>query len=54
MGRPRKLKTPKQEIAAILRWAEQQGFHNIAAELQATLALLPPETSTKPDKRPRP
>jgi hypothetical protein len=51
MTRPTNLARAATKIAHLIRWAEQQGFHNIAAELQATLALLPPESSAKPDKR---
>jgi hypothetical protein len=41
MGRPRKLKTAKQEIADVIRWAELAGFLNIAAALRRALAALP-------------
>jgi hypothetical protein len=37
-GRPPKFKTPKQEIADVLRWAEQQGFMNVATALRRALA----------------
>ena len=43
MGRPRKIKTAKQEIAGVLKWAEQQGFENIAAALRRALAAMPAE-----------
>jgi hypothetical protein len=36
----------------MISWAEQRGFHNIAAELQAVLALLPDEPG-KPEPRRR-
>jgi hypothetical protein len=37
MPRPRKKKTPKQEIADVIRWAEKQGFINIAEALRRAL-----------------
>jgi|HubBroStandDraft_6_1064221.scaffolds.fasta_scaffold2918185_2 hypothetical protein len=41
MGRQPKFKTAKREIADVLRWAERQGFVNIAEALRRALALLP-------------
>jgi hypothetical protein len=37
-GRPPEVKTPKQEIADVLKWAQQQGFLNVAAALRRALA----------------
>jgi hypothetical protein len=41
MPKGRKKKNAKQKIADVIKWAERQGFHNIAAELRAALAELP-------------
>ena len=51
---PRRAKTTTAEgkIADVIRWADRQGFHNIAAELREALALLPiPEPLTTRAKR---
>ena len=40
MGRPTNLERAAAKIGSAARWAERQGFHNIAAELHAALALL--------------
>ena len=40
MARPPKVKTPKQEIADVIRWAEKQGFLNIAEALRRALDAL--------------
>jgi hypothetical protein len=53
MTRPTKLARGRAKIASVIRWAEQQGFHDVAAELQAALALLPDEPA-KPEPRHRP
>ena len=50
--RPANTERARTKLAAMIRWAEQQGFHNIAAELQAVLALLPDEPG-KPEPRRR-
>jgi hypothetical protein len=50
MTRPTNTARAANKISLVIRWAEQQGFHNIAAELQAALALLPTETAIKPAK----
>jgi hypothetical protein len=34
--------TAEGKIADVIRWADRQGFDNIAAELRQALALLPP------------
>jgi hypothetical protein len=41
MAKFRKHKTAKQRIAAVLKWAESQGFFNIAEELRIALATMP-------------
>lgn len=41
MGRSPNVKTPKQEIAAVLKWAETMGFKNVADALRRALAGLP-------------
>jgi hypothetical protein len=51
MTRPTNIARATTKIADVIRWAERQGFHNVAAELQAALALLPAEAQPKPDKR---
>ena len=51
MTRPTNIARAATKIADVIRWAEQHGFHNVAAELQAALALLPAEAQPKPDKR---
>ncbi len=38
MVKYRKFKTAKQEIADVIRWAEKQGFFNIAEALRRALA----------------
>jgi hypothetical protein len=40
MGRRPEFKTAKQEIADVIRWAERQGFHNIAEALRRALDAL--------------
>jgi len=40
MGRPTNLERAATKISNMIRWAEQQRLHNIAAELHAVLALL--------------
>jgi len=40
MGRHREPKTAKEEIASVLKWAERQGFQNIAAALRRALAAM--------------
>lgn len=39
----RKHKTAKQKIADVIRWAERQGFFNIAEELRSALADISDE-----------
>jgi hypothetical protein len=39
-GATRKIKTAKEEIAALLKWAQQQGFENVAAALRRALAAM--------------
>ena len=41
MAKFRKHRTAKQRIADVIRWAERQGFFNIAADLRAALADMP-------------
>jgi hypothetical protein len=36
----RKPKTAKQKLAALIHWAEQQGFFNVAEELRSVLAAM--------------
>jgi hypothetical protein len=43
MAKFREHKTAKQRIADVLRWAERQGFFNIAEELRIALATMPDE-----------
>jgi hypothetical protein len=50
MTRPTNIARAAHKIGLVIRWAEQQGFHNIAAELQAALALLPATPAIKPAK----
>jgi hypothetical protein len=39
--------TTAAKISDVIRWADRQGFHNIAGELRGALALLPvPEPPT--------
>jgi hypothetical protein len=40
-GRPRKIQSARREVTRVLKWAEQQGFHNIADALRRALALMP-------------
>jgi hypothetical protein len=40
-GRPRKAKTPRQEVSDLILWAEMQGFENVAAALRRVLAAFP-------------
>jgi hypothetical protein len=51
MTRPTNFAHAASKIERLARWAEQQGFHNIAAELHSVLALLPAESSAKPERR---
>ncbi len=53
MTRPTNTARPKAKIADVILWAERQGLHNIAAELQAALALLPFEPSHRPERHQR-
>jgi hypothetical protein len=41
MAKFRKHKTAKKRLADVIRWAEQQGFFNIAEELRSALAEMP-------------
>ena len=52
MGRPTNLERATTKISNMIRWAEQQRFHNIAAELHAVLALLNAEAG-KADRKAR-
>jgi hypothetical protein len=36
-------RTARERIADVIRWADRQGFYNIAADLRHALALLPDE-----------
>jgi hypothetical protein len=38
MGRHCEVKTVKKRLADVIRWAEKQGFFNIAEELRSVLA----------------
>jgi hypothetical protein len=38
-GRPRETQSARREVASVLKWAEQQSFHNAAAALRRALAL---------------
>jgi hypothetical protein len=42
----RKRRTARTKIAAVVKWAQQVGYYNIAAELNDALALLPPGKRT--------
>jgi hypothetical protein len=41
MARRRKPVTAREKILSVIRWADQQEFHNVAAELRDALARLP-------------
>jgi hypothetical protein len=41
MTRRREPETAREKIADVARWADQQGLHNIAAQLRSALSLLP-------------
>ena len=36
-------RTARERIADVIRWADRQGFYNIADDLRHALALLPDE-----------
>lgn len=40
MPRRAKPTTAEGKISDVIRWADRQGFHNVAAELRQALALL--------------
>jgi hypothetical protein len=40
-----RLTTATAKISGVIRWADQQGLPNIAAELRAALDLLPAEVT---------
>jgi hypothetical protein len=40
----RKRRTARAKIAGVVKWAQQVGYFNIAAELNDALSLLPPES----------
>ncbi len=40
--------TAKGKITDVIRWAERQGFFNIATELREALALIPEPTLKQP------
>jgi len=48
MARRRMLTTAREKILSVIRWADQQKFQNVAAELRDALAELPDEPSTVP------
>ncbi len=39
--------TPERRIADVLRWAEQQGFKNVAGELRQALADMNARTNAQ-------
>ena len=47
----RKRRTAREKIAGVVKWAQQVGCLNIAAELSDALALLPPESEPLPKRR---
>ena len=50
----RKRRTARAKITGVVKWAQQVGYFNIAAELNDALALLPPESEPQPaTRRPR-
>ncbi|HWX30255.1 MAG TPA: hypothetical protein VNZ53_22795 [Steroidobacteraceae bacterium] len=44
-------RTPREEIAAVIAWADRQGFTNIAAALRRVLDCLASFDETPPPKR---
>jgi hypothetical protein len=53
MPRRAKATTAKGKIVDVTRWAERQGFFNVAAELREALALLPEPTPKRAGRRAR-
>jgi hypothetical protein len=53
LSRPTNIARAAAKMADVIRWAERPGLHNIPAELQAALALLPVEPSHKPERHSR-
>jgi hypothetical protein len=53
MTRRRTSVTAREKIADVIRWADRQGLHNIAAELRSALTLMgdEPGAKTKHPKR---
>ncbi len=49
MARRPKVVTPEHRVADVLRWAERQGFENVAADLRQALADL--NLKTRPPAR---
>jgi hypothetical protein len=49
-GRPPKHKTPEQEILSLLKWAEQQGFQNVAEVLRRVAEQLEARTNRNATK----
>lgn len=50
----RKRRTAREKIAGVVKWAQQVGCLNIAAELNDALALLPPDSEPQAaTRRPR-
>lgn len=43
--------TAREKIAGVLRWAEQQQLHNVAAELRSALLLLGDEPAPAASRR---
>jgi hypothetical protein len=42
-GERTQTQTAKQKLADVIRWAERQGFLNVAEELRSILAAMPDE-----------
>lgn len=51
MPRRAKPTTAKGKIIDVIRWAERQGFFNIAVELREAIALLPEPTPKRAGRR---
>ena len=52
MSRPTKATAAANKISGIIRWADQQQFANVAAELRAALSLLEADAvAVPPTKR---
>jgi hypothetical protein len=54
MPRRREPKSAREKVAAVLRWAERQGFDNVAADLHDALAILPADEIETQRRRRRP